>query len=1083
MMRTSADEAKTWSDAVEITACLPLGMYVLNNARVVQLKSGRILAPLAYHPPKPEGGNRSAAKLFCVRSDDGGRTWAAGAMSEVFDAAGERVVSQEPGVIELKDGRVMMWTRTNGGAQYAGYSSDGGVTWSAFKPTDLKGPLSPATIKRLKTGELIAVWNDHRGHPERGRIRAPLSIALSRDEGRTWSASVTLEENLTDFLCYTALVETDDDLLLAYCTKRERNLDTLRLTRLPQTALPSAKAGAGTVIGGDCTIVAPAPEPSGVSRALEDLARNIRDVVEESVGLKLAVTTSDKFAGGRAVWLGAAAAEKAGLMPADLKGFENVYAEKDGDVYLFGHDVSGTPNVKDVGWHVCLLPTVKAATRFMEDVMNVRFLAPGKVGRDVPRLEKVGVASGTFSRHRPDQVYAPSRLDEMLYSYAANQFGCAGFHTYGGHTYPKACPPSKYFKDHPEYFGLVNGRRVGHNEKNPTLCISNPAVEDLIVNELLARYDEGATVCQLGQQDGSQFCECENCRNYGGVKDDIGEQLWIFHRRIAERIEKLRPGKLVQIISYGKTSAPPKTFRKFPSNVMIETCRATDAAFDLWKDHDVPHGFTAYVYLWGNYPFLGTMAKHSYVYLADFVRLLQRHGVHGIYRCGYGEFYGTEGPGYYLFNTLLDKPEADINALLDEYCARAYGPAAAMMRAFHDALDVRLRGTDRVADETLVHGGAHLLLGPMRESWPQTALDLHAYIFVPDVVAKLDGLLACAEKTPNLTEKQRIRLGLVRKEYDYARMMGRIAVLYAAYRTAPTQAAFDVLATEIERRNALVDAYTGGGDTAIRLPEWPEIRFFGGFPRKVLETNGRLWAEIGSPLSWDVKAMREKGILPGTNPKTAKVPLVAGEPPFDDFASGAWADIAWQDLSGTGTVASRTARFKVLAGPDALFVAVESGLPVKAKVLPCKRDSPLTRVRENLALSVATFDPHACYWRFVWNPNEGSCADGAFGLVRDTLDPKYNSVDWDWDGDWSFRTERSKAVWRTVARIPYAALGTTRPNPGDRWAFNLSRVFNLGTERKRDLAELVWNPSFTTARKPDACVADAMGVLEFARTE
>ena len=279
MMRTSADEAKTWSDAVEITACLPLGMYVLNNARVVQLKSGRILAPLAYHPPKPEGGNRSAAKLFCVRSDDGGRTWAAGAMSEVFDAAGERVVSQEPGVIELKDGRVMMWTRTNGGAQYAGYSSDGGVTWSAFKPTDLKGPLSPATIKRLKTGELIAVWNDHRGHPERGRIRAPLSIALSRDEGRTWSASVTLEENLADFLCYTALVETDDDLLLAYCTKRERNLDTLRLTRLPRRQV---RTGIEVV----CDL-----KDEAVEFAAKDLRRILKDVpgrvvLKEETGLR-----------------------------------------------------------------------------------------------------------------------------------------------------------------------------------------------------------------------------------------------------------------------------------------------------------------------------------------------------------------------------------------------------------------------------------------------------------------------------------------------------------------------------------------------------------------------------------------------------------------------------------------------------------------------------------------------------------------------------------------------------------------------------------------------------------------------------
>ena len=233
MMRISEDEAKTWSAPVEVTAGLPRGRYCVNNARVVQLASGRILVPMAYHPPIPGGGVSSAARLLCVRSDDGGKTWQAGEMCDVFDSSGRRVVSQEPGVVELRDGRVMMWTRTDARAQYAGYSSDGGVTWGTFAPTDLMGPLSPATIKRLRNGSLVAVWNDHRGHPERGNIRAPLSIAISRDEGRTWSPSVSLEENLTDFLCYTALAEVDGGILLAYCTKCRRNLDTLRLTFVP----------------------------------------------------------------------------------------------------------------------------------------------------------------------------------------------------------------------------------------------------------------------------------------------------------------------------------------------------------------------------------------------------------------------------------------------------------------------------------------------------------------------------------------------------------------------------------------------------------------------------------------------------------------------------------------------------------------------------------------------------------------------------------------------------------------------------------------------------------------------------------
>ena len=312
MMRTSADEAKTWSDAVEITACLPPGMYVLNNARVIQLGSGRLLVPVAWHLPKPEGGHTAEARLACLRSDDAGATWAAGAWADVYDGDGRRVVSQEPGVIELKDGRVMMWARTDARAQYAGYSSDGGVTWSAFGPTELAGPRSPATIERLKTGELIAVWNDHRGHDERGGIRAPLSLALSRDEGRTWSPSVTLEENLTDFLCYTALVETGDDLLLAYCTKRERNLDTLRLTRLPRTALPSSETAVKTSLAPGWSIACGRTGDACLDGIMKETAEELARDIREATGLELPVVVETDRVPSPAILLGAEFARAAG---------------------------------------------------------------------------------------------------------------------------------------------------------------------------------------------------------------------------------------------------------------------------------------------------------------------------------------------------------------------------------------------------------------------------------------------------------------------------------------------------------------------------------------------------------------------------------------------------------------------------------------------------------------------------------------------------------------------------------------------------------------------------------------------------
>ena len=455
-------------------------------------------------------------------------------------------------------------------------------------------------------------------------------------------------------------------------------------------------------------------------------------------------------------------------------------------------------------------------------------------------------------------------------------------------------------------------------------------------------------------------------------------------RIIAEKALRMRPGKTVNILAYGPTSNPPKTFRRFPSNVMIEQCRATDDAFRAWEGYEVPHGFTVYIYLWGNYPFLGAMAKHSYAHLADFVHRLQRNNVHGIYRCGYGEFYGMEGPGYYVFNNLLETPEADVNALVDEYCERAYGPAAATMRTFHDTIDYRLRATDRIADSTYEHGGKGL--SALRATMPKCALDLHAYLYTPDVVAKLDECLARAEQTKGLTEKQRIRLKLVRLEYDYARTMGRIATYYAAYRFSPTKETFALLGDEIERRNALIARYTKGKAHVPKLGEWPEIRFFGGFESKVLTTNGRLSATIGAPLAWDVGFLKGKGLLPGAEVKSLKVARTAAEPDFADFETGAWGAAAWQELGGCQLQAvPLTARFKALAGPDAFYLAAETDLADDIRIKGCEHDGPAWR-EESFDLLLDPTGSKDRYYHFIWNPSETSIYDEAFGLITDKLD-------------------------------------------------------------------------------------------------
>lgn len=210
-MRISTDEAKTWSEPVQ---CITdrKGYFVVNNNRVIQLKNGRLLMPAAYHYV-PEGGewNEKAGhgRIYCYYSDNNGQTWTPG--KEVANP--DKVINQEPAVVELKNGNIFMLIRTNSGAQYSAYSKDNGETWSAAGRSNITSPTSPASIARIPaTGDLLLVWNN-----TTNQKRTPLNIAISKDEGKTWGHVKTLGGDPGKGYCYTAIHFTDKNVLLGYC--------------------------------------------------------------------------------------------------------------------------------------------------------------------------------------------------------------------------------------------------------------------------------------------------------------------------------------------------------------------------------------------------------------------------------------------------------------------------------------------------------------------------------------------------------------------------------------------------------------------------------------------------------------------------------------------------------------------------------------------------------------------------------------------------------------------------------------------------------------------------------------------------
>ncbi len=216
----STDEAATWSGhTLMVTA---YGYFVMNNDRVIQLKSGRLVAPVAFHRPIRQGDKLTADMrgiAIWYLSDDNGRSWRESdywwAMPEPDTGSG----MQEPGVVELADGSLFSWARTNVGVQYGFRSTDGGKTFSPPERTSLVSPASPASIKRIPgSSDLLAVYNDHSGRfPFTAKRRTPLVAAISSDDGKTWPVAKVIEGDPDGHFCYTAIHFTGKHVLLAYC--------------------------------------------------------------------------------------------------------------------------------------------------------------------------------------------------------------------------------------------------------------------------------------------------------------------------------------------------------------------------------------------------------------------------------------------------------------------------------------------------------------------------------------------------------------------------------------------------------------------------------------------------------------------------------------------------------------------------------------------------------------------------------------------------------------------------------------------------------------------------------------------------
>jgi len=308
-----------------------------------------------------------------------------------------------------------------------------------------------------------------------------------------------------------------------------------------------------------------------------------------------------------------------------------------------------------------------------------------------------------------------------------------GKHTYEGfvHTFNRLIPPEKYFKDHPEWFSEIKGKR---SYKRAQLCLTNEEMRKELVKNLKARLrkNPAATIASVSQNDWRGNCQCSSCAAIEKEEGSPAGLMLRFVNSVAADIEKEFPQVAISTLAYQYTRKPPK-YVKPRDNVIVRLCSIecsfskplADERNKEFRDDIV--GWSKIcnrLYIWDyTTNFRHHIMPHPNLWvLGPNVKFFADHNVKGIFEQGAYTTNGAEMAELraWVLAKLLWDPTRNGQELIDEFIAGYYDPAGPHIKAYlkvtHDAVEAgedwlgcfEKHTAKFLSFETLSEGWAHL---------------------------------------------------------------------------------------------------------------------------------------------------------------------------------------------------------------------------------------------------------------------------------------------------------------------------------------------------------------------------------------
>lgn len=282
------------------------------------------------------------------------------------------------------------------------------------------------------------------------------------------------------------------------------------------------------------------------------------------------------------------------------------------------------------------------------------------------------------------------------------------------HTAFSFVPPARYFKDHPEYYSLIGGKRQAQQ-----LCFTNPDVPGIIaarirellkqpadfkaeVNDFIPRQGGPSWATgedlyfDVSQMDRQGNCQCPACQAIDQREGTPMGSLLSCINQVAEQF----PDKIISTLSYQYTRRPPNSLRP-RDNVSIMLCniecgRARPIAA---SPHACDKKFVADIEAWSkisrrllvwdysvNFANLLTPMPNLRIQQPN-IRFFRDHHVRSYFSQGSREVGGDFAElRAYLIAKLCWNPDIQVSAVMDDFLSGYYGPAAKPIRRYLDLM-------------------------------------------------------------------------------------------------------------------------------------------------------------------------------------------------------------------------------------------------------------------------------------------------------------------------------------------------------------------------------------------------------------